>query len=179
LINQALAILEQDSVTSIPALIDRGFDVGASLFNTKGQSDPGGKKFQDLSQRTQVLVLLNQIAQRNIRDILGESGKTISNVDRDLVNRLVGKITVLTTNAETIKQLNITKDQLLRGVSQRANKIRTQSSFLQDEGGIGYLRSNPALLEFLTSGNIDMGQFNRSITPRDQGSVFNLAGKKV
>ena len=179
LINQALAILEQDSVTSIPALINRGFDVGTSLFNTSGQSDPGGKRFEDLSKRTQALVLLNQIAQRNIRDILGESGKTISNVDRDLVNRLVGKITVLTTNAETIEQLNITKDQLLRGVSQRANKIRTQGSFLQDEGGIGYLRSNPALLEFLTTGNIDMGQFNRTISSRNEGSVFNLAGEKV
>ena len=179
LINQALAILEQGSVTSIPALLDRGFDVGSSLFNTKGESDPGGKRFEDLSERTQVLVLLNQIAQRNIRDILGESGKTISNVDRDLVNRLVGQITVLTTNPETIKQLNVTKEALLRGMSQRANKIRTQSSFLQDEGGIGYLRSNPALLEFLTSGDIDMGQFNRTISSRNEGSVFNLAGEKV
>tara|TARA_Y100000114_G_scaffold110841_1_gene104488 strand:+ start:1730 stop:3712 length:1983 start_codon:yes stop_codon:yes gene_type:complete len=179
LINQALAILEQGSVTSIPALLDRGFDVGSSLFNTKGESDPGGKRFEDLSERTQVLVLLNQIAQRNIRDILGESGKTISNVDRDLVNRLVGQITVLTTNPETIKQLNVTKEALLRGMSQRANKIRTQSSFLQDEGGIGYLRSNPALLEFLTTGDIDMGQFNRTISSRNEGSVFNLAGEKV
>ena len=64
-------------------------------------------------------------------------------------------------------------------MSQRANKIRTQSSFLQDEGGIGYLRSNPALLEFLTTGDIDMGQFNRTISSRNEGSVFNLAGEKV
>ena len=179
LINTAIGMIKQGNVASVQALAKRGFNVAKSLFDSEGAISSTGKPFEELDERSQVLVLLNQIAQRNIRDILGESGKTISNVDRDIVAKLVGDIRLTVQPAETLEALELTKGQILRGMSERSNKIRTQSTFLQDEGGLGYLRASPSLLNFITTGELDMGQFDRSISSKDKGSVFNLAGEKV
>jgi hypothetical protein len=179
LINTAIGMIKQGNVASVQALAKRGFNVAKSLFDSEGAISSTGKPFEELDERSQVLVLLNQIAQRNIRDILGESGKTISNVDRDIVAKLVGDIRLTVQPAETLEALELTKGQILRGMSERSNKIRTQSTFLQDEGGLGYLRASPSLLNFITTGQLDMGQFDRSISGKDKGSLFNLAGEKV
>ena len=82
----------------------------------------------DPAVRTQVI--LDVTAQRSVRQILGESGKTISNLDRDIVARIFGKVGVFTSPAELSKLLTNSRDNIVESmrkdqslVISRANAI--------------------------------------------------------
>ena len=49
---------------------------------------------EDQSARTRINKLIEVVRQGNIRDILGESGRTISNLDRDIIKDVFGGIKI-------------------------------------------------------------------------------------
>ena len=78
-----------------------------------------------LPPRVQFEKLMTIVSQKNIKDILNETGKTISNIDRDIVDRIMGKITVFTNPAETLKALQLAREDSLKNLESYRNKGRT------------------------------------------------------
>ena len=72
-----------------------------------------------LSPRERATVVLEQIANGNIKTITGESGRTISNVDRQIAQKLVGDLqNPLTRETEVVEKI----DTQINSVKQRTSK---------------------------------------------------------
>ena len=72
-----------------------------------------------LSPRERAVIVLEQIANGNIKTITGESGRTISNVDRQIAQRLVGDLKDPRTRETAVKEKIETQ---IKSVEQRAAK---------------------------------------------------------
>jgi len=75
----------------------------------------------DSAKRTQII--LDVTAQRSVRDILGESGKTISNLDRDIVAKIFGSVGIFTSPAEIQKKLENSRANIIEGMRGHQNSI--------------------------------------------------------
>ena len=67
----------------------------------------GAEEWSKLSAPKRTQLILDVTAQRSVRSILGESGKTISNLDRQIVAKIFGSVNVFTSRAEIKKKLDI------------------------------------------------------------------------
>ena len=63
----------------------------------------------DSSDATKIQQAINQVKQRSIREILNESGRTISDLDRQIVDKIFGEIDFTTPPDQIIKKLNKAK----------------------------------------------------------------------
>ena len=89
------------------------------------------------SAATTVANTLKVLQNRNIREILGESGRTISNVDRDIVKGVFGEFT-LTTNIETVeKKLKESRNALITNMNKYKANMQSTFDFLQESGEYG------------------------------------------
>ena len=89
------------------------------------------------SAATTVANTLKVLQNRNIREILGESGRTISNVDRDIVKGVFGEFT-LTTNIETVeKKLKESRNALITNMNKYKANMQSTFDFLQETGQYG------------------------------------------
>ena len=89
------------------------------------------------SAATTVANTLKVLQNRNIREILGESGRTISNVDRDIVKGVFGEFT-LTTNIETVeKKLKESRNALITNMNKYKANMQSTFDFLQETGKYG------------------------------------------
>jgi hypothetical protein len=88
-----------------------------------------------LEPRERAIVLLEQIANGNIKTITGESGRTISNVDRQIAQKLIGDLKNPFTREDEILG-NLRSQQI--NVAQRRNsafsKYRVLAEFFQEQG---------------------------------------------
>lgn len=108
-------IMEKSDITGI------GPYAGA-LFNQALSFLPGGSS-RDLTPRQRAIVILEQIANGNIKTITGESGRTISNVDRQIAQKLVGSLqNPLTSETEALERI----EQQITSVNQRTQKAYNQ-----------------------------------------------------
>ena len=167
-------ILNEDT-TSAQAIIQEIFDAAGAIFNTDGQPDPKGKGWNELSPRVRAKVLLNQIKQKNIRDILGESGKTISNLDRQIVDELVGSLQVFKTDAAALEALKLTREGILTNMSGAIARLKSNyigmenygdMSLIQNDDLIDYmetgtLQGNPYVNDFVGSTKVRPGRINK------------------
>ena len=71
-----------------------------------------GRDF-DTSDATQIQQAINQVKQRSIRDILQESGRTISDLDRQIVDKIFGEIDFFTPPDQIAKKLNKARNDLI------------------------------------------------------------------
>ena len=69
------------------------------------------------------------LQQENIREILGESGRTISNLDREVIKEVFGNITVLTSEAEIKQKLKNSRNKTLMSANETKGKIQTDLGF--------------------------------------------------
>ena len=145
-------ILNEDT-TSARAVIQEIFDKAGAVFNTDGQPDPKGKGWNELSPRLRAKVLLNQIKQKNIRDILGESGKTISNLDRQIVDELVGSIEFFKTDAEALEALRLTKEGILTNMSGAIARLKTNYIGMENYGDMSLIQ-NDDLIDYMETGEL-------------------------
>ena len=89
------------------------------------------------SAATTVANTLNVLQNRNIREILGESGRTISNVDRDIVKNVFGEFR-LTTNIKTVeKKLKESRNALITNMNKYKANMQSTFDFLQETGQYG------------------------------------------
>ena len=145
-------ILNEDT-TSAQAVIQEIFDAAGAIFNTDGQPDPNGKGWNELSPRVRAKVLLNQIKQKNIRDILGESGKTISNLDRQIVDELVGSLQIFKTDAAALEALKLTREGILTNMTGAIARLKSNYIGMENYGDMSLIQ-NDDLIDYMETGTL-------------------------
>ncbi|HBY69070.1 MAG TPA: hypothetical protein DEG69_15780 [Flavobacteriaceae bacterium] len=93
-------------------------------------------EFNDLSDTKKAQIALRELTNRNIKEILGESGRTISNIDREVANRIVGNLdlTKISSIAELKKTLNNNIDSIVQKRNAAKRDIMASVQFFADVG---------------------------------------------
>jgi len=97
--------------------------IGATLDDVK--SAAGIKdltKVSQLSNTKRAQIALTILTNRNIKEILGESGRTISNIDRDIAKRVVGSLEIL--KLDNIATLKATLQDNIRSIVEKRNEAQ-------------------------------------------------------
>jgi hypothetical protein len=110
-----------------------GAKIGATVEDIKAAI--GAEKvtnIDQLSDTKRAQIALDILANRNIKEILGESGRTISNIDRDIANRIIGnlKIGKIQSVAELKKRLNDNIKSIVQKRNEAQRNIRSSVQFL-------------------------------------------------
>jgi len=145
-------VLNEDS-TGGKAIVQEFLTKVGSVFNADGQPDPNGKGWDQLDSRTRAKVLLNQITQKNIRDILGESGKTISNLDRQIVENLVGSLKIGKTDAEVLEALNLTRQGINVNLENAVSRLKTNYTGMKNYGDLNLIGSSQ-IFDYMNTGKL-------------------------
>ena len=101
----------------------------------------GETKWENLDPAVKTQVILDVTAQRSVRQILGESGKTISNLDRDIVARIFGNVNIWTSPAELSKLLTNSRDNIVESMRKDQSTVISRANAI---GQGGY--NSPALM---------------------------------
>jgi hypothetical protein len=116
----------------------------------------GEKDWNNLSAAKRTDLILKTVTQRSVRDILGESGKTISNLDRELVADIFGSVNVFTTPAELKKKLTDSRAQIIESMRTQQDTITSNATALQEAGYPSrVLQNNIPLLQRILSFDFD------------------------
>ena len=94
----------------------------------------GEKEWENLPAEVRTKAILDITAQRSVRSILGESGKTISNLDRQIVAQIFGQVTVFTSPAELKKILGNSRASIIEGLRSSQNLIISRATALNRVG---------------------------------------------
>ena len=135
-INQIL----NDDIKDPGAFGAKGFlaKINDKLRNAAGY---GETKWENLDPAVKTQVILDVTAQRSVRQILGESGKTISNLDRDIVARIFGNVNIWTSPAELSKLLTNSRDNIVESMRKDQSTVISRANAI---GQGGY--NSPALM---------------------------------
>ena len=116
----------------------------------------GAEKWGNLSSAKRTEIILEVTAQRSVRNILGESGKTISNLDRDIVAKIFGSVNIFTSKAEIQKKLENSRSNIIEGMRANQNQVISRASGLRK---VGYdsdmIRLNASLIDLIMDFNFD------------------------
>jgi hypothetical protein len=145
-------ILYNTDTTSFKAFAGELLEKVGSFFDADGKPSESGKSFDNLEPRTRAKVLLNQIKQKNIKSLLGENSKTISNLDRQIVEELVGSIALGKTPQETLEALKLTKESIYNSLSAAQTRLKSNFRFADAEGGLYLIQDNTKILDYLKTG---------------------------
>ena len=104
-----LEIMTKDDITGFGPIVKSIGNQIAGFFNPD----------VPLSPRERAVIVLEQIANGNIKTITGESGRTISNVDRQIAQRLVGDLKDPRTRETAVREKIETQ---IKSVEQRSAK---------------------------------------------------------
>ena len=92
-----------------------------------------------LSDTRRAQIALEILTNRNIKEILGESGRTISNIDRDIAKRVVGSLDNL--KLDTVGAIKAKLEDNIRSIVEKRNdaqrNIRARVNFLFPYKGLG------------------------------------------
>ena len=145
-LNKVIGILDEGGATGLRGFFGEATDMIEAAIS----KDNDGKSFDELKPRTRANSLLKVLRQANVREILGESGKTISNLDRQIVEEVFGDIRLTTPVAVSIKKLEDSRRNILNGMMSTQNKIINSASFFDN---IGYtsrsLKINQPILDLI------------------------------
>ena len=152
-INRVKEIVLNEDTSSVKAFIGEITEKVGVFFDVNGKPSKTGKKFEDLEPRVRAKVLLNNIKQANIREILGESGKTISNLDRQIIDELVGSLTLGTNPIEVLETLSLTERSVLTNIQAAQSRLQTNFTFAVEEGdyGLSLIENNDSLINYIAA----------------------------
>ena len=122
-IDEVIAILDAGGATGFEGLRDKL--ITQALTFVRG----GPKNWSQLDPRTRADAILKVLQQENIREILGESGRTISNLDREVIKEVFGNITVFTPEAVIREKLQNSRNKTLMSANETKGKIQTDLGF--------------------------------------------------
>ena len=122
-IDEVIAILDAGGATGFEGLRDKL--ITQALTFVRG----GPKNWSQLDPRTRADAILKVLQQENIREILGESGRTISNLDREVIKEVFGNITVFTPEAVIREKLQNSRKKTLMSANETKGKIQTDLGF--------------------------------------------------
>ena len=100
----------------------------------RNASGYGETQWEKLDPAVKTQVILDVTAQRSVRQILGESGKTISNLDRDIVARIFGNVNIWTSPAELSKLLTNSRDNIVESMRKDQSKVISRASAIGQGG---------------------------------------------
>lgn len=178
IMNDAIALfeaaLENDvKITGLPGRIARFKDEAAAFM---GVPNP------NVSDATKIKNYIEQVKQRSIREILNESGRTISNLDRDIVDRVFGDLDLTGNPREILKKLKNARSSLVKNNRDKQRAISSTYEIVQNPAyqGVGVKAITPysSLIEKIINteisdtSKIDMSQII-DIDLRDS-DLFNL-----
>ena len=145
-LNKVIGILDAGGATGLRGFFGEATDMIEAIIT----KDNNGKSFDELEPRTRANSLLKVLRQANVREILGESGKTISNLDRAIVEDVFGDIKIGTPVAVSLKKLEDSRKNIINGMMSTQNKIINSASFFNN---VGYdsqsLRINQPILDLI------------------------------
>ena len=126
-------------IDEITGIVEGGGATGLAGFAqswiTKAVGVIGGgaslKTWDKLDPTTRARALLKVMQQTNIREILGESGRTISNLDRDIIKDVFGDITLTTTPAEILRKLEDSREGVMQSANQTKGMVNTNLGFFK------------------------------------------------
>jgi len=152
-IKRVKEIVLNEDTSSVKAFIGEITEKVGVFFDVNGKPSKTGKKFEDLEPRVRAKVLLNNIKQANIREILGESGKTISNLDRQIIDELVGSLTLGTNPIEVLETLSLTERSVLTNIQAAQSRLQTNFTFAVEEGdyGLSLIENNDSLINYIAA----------------------------
>ena len=125
-------------------MVDKGFAFAGA---------PRG--FEDMSADSKVETLLTVVKQKNLQAILGESGRTISDRDRDIIETVFGSLGTFKNTDAVLGQLYESRRNLAQSNAEKRSKIQSNLPYLRTYGTDGetfYIQSLPSLKRIL---NID------------------------
>ena len=177
LIDQLMDISQDPNIKGWRGFVGKLTDQTAAFLAAGGETE---KSFDQLAPRVQFEKLMTIVSQKNIKDILNETGKTISNIDRDIVDRIMGKITVFTNPAETLKSLQLAREDSLKNLESYRNDSITLIGFLNEYGvKPGSAQKEPDILRQLYNFDRKSYQSNLSNSSFASGSGVSYAGAPV
>lgn len=132
-LKQALSLVEQGGVTGF---IPQAQEVLIRAANYAGVDVPE-------NNRMKAKLLLEYFAQGQVKNITGESGRTISNVDRQIAQKLVGNITdIFATEAEVKGNLERTLDTFMAAYDQANREYSRTKQPFEDVGVVAPYERN-------------------------------------
>lgn len=90
--------------------------------------------FESLDPVTQFDLLNKIITQKNIKALLQEEGKTISNIDRSIVEQIMGKLTPGVSVPEALQALKMARNDTIESLLAHKDTIMGISSYLDQKG---------------------------------------------
>tara|TARA_R110001592_G_scaffold82851_1_gene245295 strand:+ start:22 stop:1941 length:1920 start_codon:yes stop_codon:yes gene_type:complete len=134
-VDYAIEIIEDAEATGKPVGGLGGFI--ASLVD-KGYAFVGmGKDFDSLSADSKVAELTKVVKQKNLQAILGESGRTISDKDRIIIEKVFGDLSAFESVSSVLGKLKESRRGLAESNAERYGNIQTNSDFLLAQGSYG------------------------------------------
>ena len=163
------AVRDGVPITGLPGRFERFKDEAAAFAGY----------YKKPSAATKILNMIEQVKQRSIRAILQESGRTISDTDRDIVNRVFGDLDLTTPPGEILIKLKNARKSLVTSNIDKRDTISTTYKLMQNPayGNVGTdaISSYKDLLEKIINtkdysfdspiilGNTDLGRSSAGI----------------
>jgi len=93
--------------------------IGAKVSDLKKSftGEPG-----ELSDTKRAQIALDILTNRNIKEILGESGRTISNIDRDIAQRIVGNLNL--AQMQSVEEIRERLEDNIKSIVQKKNEAQ-------------------------------------------------------
>ena len=132
LIKELENVLTNEDPTSLTSFAK---DIFEKAMTALGKSKTGSiEDFKNLSATAQARKLSTLISQANIREILGESGRTISNFDRQIVQDLSASITLGAEPALNLKALYNVEGRIRNNMQTQIDEINAVRQALKLAG---------------------------------------------
>ena len=174
LMTELRSILNNENPTSIGSfaqgILDQAQQVAPDLF---AQEFPEGKPYESLSASLRAKKLATLISQSNIRAILGESSKSISNFDREIVEQLSTQIKLGQPAALNLKSLNELDKSLSDDILANYSTIlSTNNRLIQAGNKLGSLSALEILRMYPTLESLKLEQKNEQVQIIDLSGFF-------
>lgn len=155
------AIEDGVPITGLPGYAVRGVDKLKAFF---GATDT------NVSDSTKIQNYIDQVKQRSIREILNESGRTISNLDREIVDTVFGQLDLTGDPKEIRKKLANARANLIRNNEDKKRIIEGKYTIIQNPAyqGVGIQAVSPYLESIL---RIISGQPVEGVTGTRSGVI--------
>jgi len=134
-----------EPVGGLQGLFARAVDAGFAFAGM-------GKDFDSQSADSKVKALTEVVKQKNLQAILGESGRTISDKDRIIIEKVFGDLSAFESNTSVLGKLRESRRGLAESNNTRYENIQTNSEFLRLQGTYGqdfYTKMLPSLESIL------------------------------
>jgi hypothetical protein len=141
IMNDAISLFEEAQekgvpITGLPGRLARFKDEASAFI---GIDNP------NVSDATKIKNYIEQVKQRSIREILNESGRTISNLDRDIVDRVFGDLDLTGDPKEILKKLKNARQSLIINNKDKKRSIASNFEIIQNPAyaGVGTRAISP------------------------------------